>query len=385
MKKVFKILGISLLSIVGLLLIGVSIFLIIVAVNSPGRLEPLKDSVGNEIIGVLAEKNFTEIGGIRQGYFVRAENPENPVILFLHGGPGSPSLPLQIPRELPVERLERYFTMVYWDQRGAGMSFCSSIDPETMTLAQMIEDTRQMAEHLRRRFNQERIFVMGHSWGTFLGVKTIEQHPELFHAYIGIAQVVYQIESERLLYDFMLQHAKETDNRRAIRDLQRFDRNAPDFPTTQYIMSARTTWMNEFGVGVIREGFHMRDFARDLLFFSGYTFREKVGYMRGSLFSLEHLWGYVIDNNLFETSTSFQVPVFITHGVWDYQTSYTLARQWFETIDAPDKAFFSFENSAHSPNMEEPEKFVRIVRGIAERTLARNTAGNASLAYGYED
>jgi pimeloyl-ACP methyl ester carboxylesterase len=363
MKKFFKILGIILLSIVGILSIG----LIVVAINSPGRLEPLKDSAGNVIVGSLAEKNFTEIGGIRQGYFVRAENPENPVILFLHGGPGSPSLPFQIPRELPVERLERYFTMVYWEQRGAGMSFSTSIDSATMTLAQFVEDTRQMTEHLRRRFNQEKIFLMGHSWGTFLGVKAIEQHPELFHAYIAIAQVTNQRKSEKLLYDFLLQHAKEIGNQRAIRNLQRFDRNAPDFPTFDYIMTTRSQLMNEFGVGIIRENFSMSDIVSDLLFFRGYTLREKINYGRGSLLAFDHLWHYVVDTNLFETYTEFEIPVFITHGVWDYQVSYTLAREWFDVIDAPKKAFFSFENSAHSPNMEEPEKFVRIVREIVEK------------------
>jgi len=369
MKKVFKILGISILSIVGVLLVGISVFLIVVAVNSPGRLEPLKDSAGNRIVGSLSEKNFVEIGGIQQGYFVRAENPENPVILFLHGGPGSPSLPFQIPRELPVERLERYFTMVYWDQRGAGMSFCRSIDPASMTVEQMVEDTRQMTEHLRQRFNQEKIFIIGHSWGTYLGIRTIEKYPELFHAYIAIAQVVHSRESERLAFDFLLQHAKEIGDRRAVRDLLRFDRNAPDFPTLDYTMGVRTRLMNDFGVGIIRENFSLGDIVRDLLFFDGYTLREKINYLRGSLFTLNVMYSLYIDSNFLETSTSFQVPVFITHGVWDYQVSYTLAREWFELIEAPDKAFFSFQYSAHSPNMEEPEKFVRIVREIAERIL----------------
>jgi pimeloyl-ACP methyl ester carboxylesterase len=115
MKKTIKIIGISLLAIITLLLIG----LLVLALYSPGKLEPLKDKEGVEIVGSISEKIFTEIGGIKQGFFIRSEIPENPVILFLHGGPGSPELPMFYPFETP-ERLEKYFTVCYWDQRGAG-------------------------------------------------------------------------------------------------------------------------------------------------------------------------------------------------------------------------------------------------------------------------
>ncbi|MDD4778767.1 MAG: hypothetical protein PHV53_10835 [Fermentimonas sp.] len=139
MKKALKILLIILLSIAGMLLIS----LLVLAFYSPGKLEALKDKDGKEITGSLSEKNLTKIGGIKQGFFIRSENPENPVILFLHGGPGSPEFAMFSPFETS-ERLEKYFTVCYWDQRGAGMSFSKSIDPATMTVEQMVEDTRQM-------------------------------------------------------------------------------------------------------------------------------------------------------------------------------------------------------------------------------------------------
>jgi pimeloyl-ACP methyl ester carboxylesterase len=97
---------------------------------------------------------------MQQGFFIRSENPENPVILFLHGGPGSPELPIIIPFE-KSERLEKNFTMCYWDQRGAGMSFSKSIDPATMTVDQMVEDTRQITEYLQQRFNQDKFVSLG--------------------------------------------------------------------------------------------------------------------------------------------------------------------------------------------------------------------------------
>ena len=365
MKKVFKMFGIILLSILGILLIG----LIILAVNSPGKLKPLKDSEGKEIVGSLTEKSFIEIGGIRQGFFIRAENPENPVILFLHGGPGSPELPFLLPYEIS-ERLEKYFTVCYWDQRGAGMSFSNSIDPTTMTTAQMVEDTRQMTECLQQRFNQEKIYLIGHSWGSYLGVKTIEKYPENYIAYIGIGQVTDQIESEKLAYDYMLQHATKINDYSAIDNLQRFDKNADDFPTNNYLMTVRSSLMNKYGIGFTHEETtSMIDLVKMILSFKGYTLSEKVGFVRGMTFSQKNLWNDIVEDNLFESSTTFHVPVYITHGKYDYQVSHTLAREWFEKIEAPQKAFYTFEKSAHGTIMEEPEKFVQIVREIASKNV----------------
>jgi len=360
LKKLFKLFGITLLSVIGVLLIGLGV----IAINSPGRLEALKDKDGKIIPNALSEKSFIEIGGIQQGFFLRSENPENPVILFLHGGPGSPELAILYPYETS-ERLEKHFTVCYWDQRGAGMSFSNSIDAAAMTLEQMIEDARQITEYLKRRFNQEKIYLMGHSWGTYLGVKTIEKHPENYLAFIGIGQVTNQVESEKLAYDYMLQHAMEINDKPAVKNLEKYDRNASDFPAIEYIGTVRSSLMNKYGIGIMRDNFSMAGLIKDMMFFKGYTFLEKMKTVQGMPFSLMHLWDYVVKDNLFVSSVSFQIPVYITHGKYDYQVSYTLSNEYSKIIDAPQKAFFTFENSAHSPNGEEPEKFVQIVRDIA--------------------
>lgn len=363
MKKVLKIIGITLLSFVGIMLIG----LIILALNSPGKPEPLKDKDGKKIEGSISEKIFIEIGGVKQGFFIRSENRDNPVILFLHGGPGSPELPMFYPFETS-ERLEKYFTVCYWDQRGAGMSYHRSIDPSTMTLTQMIEDTQQVTEYLKQLFNKEKIYLMGHSWGSYLGVKTIEKHPENYESFIGIGQVSNQLESERIAYNYMLQHAKGINDKGAVKKLNRFDPNASDFPSHKYLLSTRSLLMNKYGIGIMHtEGFSLSGLIKNMLTFKGYTISEKLFYFKGSMFSLENVWHYIANDNLNETSVNFEVPVYIIHGKYDYQVSYTLARQFFNNIEAPKKAFYTFENSAHSPNVEEPERFVTVVRGITDR------------------
>ena len=361
MRKIRKILLITLVSIIAVLLA----MFVLLAVKSPGKLDPLKDANGNVIVGSLAEKNFIEIGGIEQGFFIRSENPKNPVILFLHGGPGSPELPVLVPYEVS-ERLEKYFTVCYWDQRGAGMSFSNAIDSTTMTVAQMVEDTRQMTEYLQHRFNQEKIYLIGHSWGSYLGVKTIEKYPENYFAYIGIGQVSNQIESEKLAYDYMLQHATEINDKSAVKNLKKFDKNAPDFSKNlDYMMSIRSSLMNKYGIGFAhKEIISIMDMAKLILSFKGYTLSEKINYLKGMNFSQTSLWDLVVEDNLFESSTTFNVPVYITHGKYDYQVSYTLAHEWFDKIEAPQKAFFTFENSAHGTIIEEPEKFVQIIREI---------------------
>ena len=362
MKKAIKIMGITLLSVIGVLLVAIAIL----ALNSPGKLEQLKDNEGNLIANSLTEKQYIEIGGIKQGFFLCSENPENPVILFLHGGPGSPELALFYRFEIS-ERLEKYFTVCYWEQRGSGMSFSNKIDPNTMTLEQMVEDTRQITEYLKHRFNQEKIYLMGHSWGSVLGIKTIEKHPENYLAYIGIGQVSNPLRSEKLSYDYMLQHAMEINDKSAVRKLEKFNSNASDFPTMKYIITVRSQLMNKYGIGIMHENFSKAG-EKNILSFKGYTLIEKIKYFQGMLFSVKHLWDNAISDNLFESSISFKVPVYIIHGKHDYQVSYALSHEYIEIIEAPDKSFFSFENSAHSPNFEEPEKFVQIIRQIASRS-----------------
>ena len=350
MKQVFGIIGITILAIIGFFTSCVSM--------------ELKDKEGKIIKNSIAEKRFIEIGGIQQGFFLRSENPENPVILYLHGGPGSPELAFLYHYE-KEERLEKHFTVCYWDQRGTAMSFNNSIDPATMTLEQMVEDTRQITEYLMQRFNKEKIYLMGHSWGTYLGIKTIEKYPEYYLAYIGIGQVTNQVESERLAFDYMLRHAMEINDKSSVKKLLKYDKNASEFPTLEYITNVRTPLMNKYGIGLMHDNFSMTKIVRYISKFSGYTLSEKLKITRGISFSLKYLLDYFLYDNLFETSISFQVPVYILHGVYDYQVSYVLAHEYYETIEAPDKSFYTFEYSAHSPNVEQPEKFVQIVCDIA--------------------
>lgn len=336
-------------------------------IKSPGRLKPLVTADGQPYSAGLAEKQKLTIGGVEQGLFILSENHSNPVLLFLHGGPGSPELPL-IYNENQQYRLESEFTVCYWDQRGAGMSF-KNVPESSMTLEQFIADTIEVTRYLKERFNQEKIFIMGHSWGSYLGVKTISQAPEHYHAYIGIGQISHEQLSEKLAYEYMLEHAKHINDKRTLKKLQLVDPNAKDFPSLSYTTGIRTSAMNDYGIGITREKESLFDLIQKVFLFEGYSLGEKVNFLQGSLFSLKFLFDDMLSDDLRVTTNQFKIPVYITHGKFDYQVSYELAKVYYEQIQAPKKDFFTFENSAHSPIIEERQQFLQVVRKIKEDTL----------------
>lgn len=346
MKKFLK----MVLCIVGCLVGLIALFLISIWIFSGNTPEG-----GTKI----AKKHWAQIGGIPQGCFIRGENERNPVILFLHGGPGSPELPM-----IKDTELEKYFTVCYWDQRGAGMTYRSDTDLASMTTEQFVEDTRQITDSLCKWYGVEKIYLMGHSWGSYLGIKTIEKHPELYHAYIGIGQVCNQLESERRAYDYIVAEARKAGDTKTVEAFEKYDKFASDFPSNDYLLTLRTPSMNKYGVGIKHKDCSMLDIALDLLYYRGYTFMDKIHYLQGTIFSLNHMFHKVIEDNLFETSTRFDVPVYIIQGKYDYQVSYQLAKEYFNSVNAPKKEFFTFEESAHSPNLEDSKRFVEVARSI---------------------
>jgi pimeloyl-ACP methyl ester carboxylesterase len=282
-----------LFSIIAIICGIIFVCLLVILINSPGKLPPLTDGQGIVIPGSISEKVWLEVGGIKQGMFIRGEDPTNPVILYVHGGPGTPMLQFisYLEKREESELLEKYFTVCYWDQRGAGMTYSKSTDPSTMTLEQMVEDTREVTQYLKSRFGQDKIYLLGHSWGSYLGGKTIEKYPENYLAYIGIGQVSNSTESEQLSYYYMLNHANDIDDKEVVEKLEKFDPYAEGFPLIQeeghqldYLL-VRTELLNRYGIG------HVRDFPQGMTFngailrtlfeFKGYTITEKIRLLFG--------------------------------------------------------------------------------------------------------
>lgn len=347
-----------LLTIISCLLASMIIFEIILQRISPGKPSPFLDENGNPLTGSISEKVFINVNGVRQGMFIKSKDTSHPVLLYLHGGMPDYFLARKYPTGL-----EDFFTVVWWEQRGSGISYSPGIPKETMTLEQMISDTLVVTDYLRLFFGKEKIFLMGHSGGTFVGIQTAARSPELFHAYIGVAQVSNQLKSEVLAYEYMLAEFKENGNQKMVRKLE----GSPvtmDGGTPDGYRSLRDVAMHSLGIGTTHD---MKSVITGIflpsLISREYTIKEKIAMWRGkSQSGISSLWDEMITMDLSEQVPELSIPVYFFEGIYDYTCSYTEARSYFEKIKAPVKGFYTFEYSAHSPIFEEPGKVQKIIQ-----------------------
>jgi len=351
-----KVIGIM-LTIPAVLLVCVFILVGALLACSPGKPEPFLDENGNPLAGSISEKVFVNINGVEQGMFIKSKDETNPVLLYLHGGMPDYFLTQKYPTDL-----EDYFTVVWWEQRGSGISYSADIPPETMTLEQMISDTLEVTNYLRHRFGQEKIYLMGHSGGTFIGIQTAARAPELYYAYIGVAQMSNQLKSERLAYEYMLQQFKESGNTKMVRKLE----EAPVTMTggiPDAYLALRDGAMHSLGIGTTHD---MKSVISGIFFpsltFRGYTLLEKINMWRGKSNSgVSPFWDEMIATDMTIKVPELEIPIYFFGGIYDYTCSYTLAKDYLEKLQAPVKGFYTFELSAHSPLFEEPEKMLSIL------------------------
>lgn len=313
------------------------------------------------------------INGTMQWISVRGRDRRNPLLLFLHGGPGSPTMPADYTFQTPWED---YFTVVQWDQRGAGKTYAAN-DPKivapTMNIEQMTSDAEQVVRYLQKTYGKKKIFLLGHSWGTVLGVALTQRHPEWFYAYVGVGQLLNTQRNEAEGYEFALNQARSAHNAEAVKELETLA-PYPGHPgsLTFARIGVQRKWLMYYG-GLTwgRSNFSYESNAWTLS--PDYTDKELDAIDDGSLFSLTHLLGPLESLNI-EHVTNFRCPVFLFEGRHDYATSHTLAEDWFKRIHSPEKKFVWFEHSAHMVMQEEPGRFlyhlVTDVRPLAARAEA---------------
>lgn len=338
--------------------------------KSPGRPLPFLDGQGNPLPGSISEKIHIDINGVEQGMFIKSRDSTNPVLLYLHGG-----LPDYFLTKKYPTGLEDLFTIVWWEQRGSGLSYTADIARETITLEQMISDTREVTNYLRKRFKQNKIYLMGHSGGTFIGIEAAAEMPELYHAYIGVAQMSFQLKSEMLAHDYMLKKFKESGNRKMIRKLEATPVTANGAPDAY--LALRDPAMHSLGIGTTHD---MNSVITGIFLPSlackEYTLTEKFNMWRGkSQSGVSPLWNEMLTTDLAIQVPSLDIPVYFFHGIYDYTVSYTLAKDYFVSLKAPVKGFYTFEQSAHSPLFEEPAKMQRILQEDVMKGL-NNLADN---------
>lgn len=311
-----------------------------------------------------------KIGGIKQWITIRGDDTRNPVLLVLHGGPGYVELPLSW---WYTRGWEEYFTVVQWDQRGAGKTYLIN-DPKviapTMTPTRMVEDSEQLVQWLRANLRKRKIFVWGHSWGSYLGLELALRHPDWLHAYIGTGQVANAPESERRDWAFALDAARKANNAAAERELQSIaPYAAPAKPIALSQAMIAHKWSDHFG-GVMAYRTSQEDESHAGRLSPDYTDAEAPHIYDGNEFSEKYLFAGVLQLD-FSKVTNFACPIMLFEGRFDRTVNSDVAYEWFKTIKAPEKRFVWFEHSAHEPETEEPGKFlislVQYARPIAER------------------
>lgn len=327
---------------------------------SPGQVKPFLNEDGTQLPGSITEKTKVTINGVDQGLFIVGKNQNNPVLLFLHGGPGMPEYFLA---EKYPSGLEDYFTVCYWEHRGAGLSYNKDIPTETMTVEQIILDTLEVTKYLQKRFGQEKITLLAHSGGSFFGIRAAARAPELYNAYIGIGQITKQAESEKESYTYMLEQYTAAGNTKMARKLQEY----PIFESDTALQAYRTSMvredaMHKLGVGTMRNmDSVIKGIFLPVMQCRAYTLKEKINIWRGKAFSQKRLRDKIDATDLTADVPSLAIPAYFLHGAYDYTVSKSLAMDYFKTLQAPVKGFYTFEQSAHSPLFEEPEKFLSIM------------------------
>ncbi|QMV41125.1 alpha/beta fold hydrolase [Cohnella cholangitidis] len=193
------------------------LILLLVFLYFPSWTPAIKDARGNKLPNSIAALEEVSLGGVKQSLLIRGNDKNNPILLFLHGGPGYPQIAYARKYQ---QRLEKDFIVVNWDQRGSGKSYHWNLTEEDMQVDKLVEDTRELTLYLTERFHQPKIFIAGHSWGSTLGALTVQRYPDNYYAYIGIGQVANSPLGELRSYEFALREARKSNNEKAIMELE---------------------------------------------------------------------------------------------------------------------------------------------------------------------
>lgn len=345
-KKVAVILAVS--SVLNIGLIVVSQF----TASTP----QIVDENGNTPENSIAELLQVKLNGRKQWISIRGWDKDAPVLLFLAGGPGGSQM-AAVRHELA--ELEKYFVVVNWDQPGSGKSY-NAAKIKNITAETYIQDAYALTEYLKERFSQDKIYLIGESWGSALGIFLVDRYPESYHALIGTGQMVDFAETERLDYEKALEIAKENGDEGIVKKLLK-NGKAPYYGKNMVFKSGiYLNYLSAYMSGnpeIHNAGYNtLRDICS-----SEYGLIDKINFFRGIVNTFNHVYQQLYDIDLRQDFYELEVPVYFFLGRHDVNAPTELAEEYFEVLNAPDKGIVWFEHSGHSPWINERDKFVREV------------------------
>jgi pimeloyl-ACP methyl ester carboxylesterase len=339
-----------LLSIILVIVVSLLIFFVIIYTYKAY----LRISTKIDTVNGISSLEEIELGGVKQWIFIRGEDRNNPVLIFLHGGPGEPVMAMSGSRKVDKE-LIKHFTVVHWDQRGAGKSYSPDI---SVTLEKLVEDCNELIDYLLGKLDKKKVFIVGHSGGTIIGLRTVYSSPQKIQAYVGVSQIVNDYEQHRIIYEFLLERTESTGDskRRSV-----IEAIGPP-PYDKYLKSLKLAslvgryggFMHEFSMK------QMLGFVFNYLTSPEYSITEGVRTIRGKglHFTQNAIWDEMVKIDFTKEIRTIQVPIYFFVGKHDMITPSVLVDEYYEQLDAEKgKTLIVFENSAHFIMMEEKEKY----------------------------
>jgi len=295
-------------------------------------------SVHDVLAREIRSSEAIEIGGIKQWIKFQGADDQAPVLLFLHGGPGNSMMSYA---DRFTKELQKHFIVVLWDQRESGKTKELNGSPQALTVSLFINDAIEVIQFLSNKFLQEKIYVAGHSWGGYLGLRVAVARPELLKGYFAISPMINQLESERLSLDVMLDKAKEESNSNALAELGKVE---IPFENSEQLYYHRK-WLSK-------------------LMNSATPTQEKV-----ELWSVTWLalFNEASQTNFFAFAPTLNCPVYFLIGSNDYQTYFKLADSYYQQVVCQEKKLYWFTQSAHSPNLTEAAKFQQVLISIINK------------------
>jgi pimeloyl-ACP methyl ester carboxylesterase len=341
------------IGITGMLIIAV---LAVVASQFFASTPPIVDSNGQQIPNAIASLEKVTINDSDQWITIRGQNKENPVLLFLSGGPGGSQL---VTERRALGKLEESFIVVNWDQPGAGKSY-NAVDQKALTVDRYVNDGLALAAYLRDRFQKEKIFLLGESWGSALGVWMIQKEPDLFYAFGGTGQMVAFLENDLKCYQFAIDQARERGDTKKIQALEK--QGPPPYYGKGTALKESAFLLETFRYmnadpNISDDGFNtLQDLAGH-----EYGLLDKVNWFRGLLYTLDIVYPQLWEVDFRIQAPALEIPVYFLIGRHDVNAPPDLTEAYYQILQAPKKELIWFERSGHNPWVTEADLFSEVL------------------------
>lgn len=332
------------------------------------EIPPIVDVDGHAVADGFASLEEVELGGVAQSILIRTQNISNPVLLVLHGGPGATLIPFI--EYIQPTVLEKNFTVVHWDQRGAGKSYDPSLTLDDLSAENLISDTVELTNILRQRFEQDKIFLTGHSWGSALGFLVIQQDTTPYHAYIASGERISWVDSHQAGFEWVKHKANETQQTEILEQIAKvepFDVTDSKDVAVLYQGLAHYRGGDVYTVGLWDEmmGYAMGGKS------PYYTMGEINSYLDAMKVTQQAIEPFATSYDLRKTSTKWDIPIHFIQGEYDYNAPETLSRAYYDSLDVPAKSYTVIKNAGHTMMYDNPDAWAAALIDIKTETLGK--------------